>query len=38
MRSYLPETQVIVLNMNSNQASLLALLGEKYEKLYSGSG
>ena len=33
-----PGPQVLVLNMNSNHISLLGLLGEKYEKLYSGSG
>ena len=34
----LPDSQAIVLNMNSHHALLLALLGEKYETLYSGSG
>jgi transposase len=34
----LENSQTIVLNMNSNHLLLLSLLGEKYEKLYSGSG
>jgi len=34
----LPDSQAIVLNMNSHHILLLNLLGEKYEKLYSGSG
>jgi len=34
----LPDSQAIVLNMNSHHILLLTLLGEKYEKLYSGSG
>ena len=34
----LSESQAIVLNMNCSHVSLLGLLGEKYEKLYSGSG
>ena len=34
----LPDDQVIVLNMNNSHESLLRLLGEKYEKLYSGNG
>lgn len=31
-------TQELVLNMNEHQARLLQLLGQGYEKLYSGSG
>ncbi len=34
----LPDSQALVLNMNSHHVLLLSLLGEKYEKLYSGSG
>lgn len=34
----LPDSQTLVLNMNSHHILLLSLLGEKYEKLYSESG
>ena len=34
----LVDSQTLVLNMNSHHLLLLSLLGEKYEKLYSGSG
>jgi len=34
----LPDSQALVLNMNSHHILLLSLLGEKYEKLYSESG
>ena len=34
----LPDAQTFVLNMNSHHILLLSLLGEKFEKLYSGSG
>ena len=34
----LPDSQTLVLNMNSHHILLLRLLGEKYEKLYSGNG
>jgi transposase len=30
--------QALVLNLNKHQALLLSLLGERYEKLYSGNG
>ena len=32
------QTQELVLNMNEHQITLLKLLGERYEKLYSGTG
>jgi len=34
----LPNSQPLVLNMNSHHILLLRLWGEKYEKLYSGNG
>jgi transposase len=32
------QTQELVLNMNSHQAALLKVLGERYEEIYSGTG
>jgi transposase len=34
----LEKTPEFVLNMNESQMALLKLLGERYEKLYSGTG
>ena len=34
---FINEMQVIVLNMNSQHLFLIKLLGEEYEKLYSGN-